>query len=266
MKNVVIFTTLGIVGLFAASGRADTLGTAGTYAVLGASTVTNTGSSVLTGDLGLYPGTSVTGFPPGSVIGTINNDNGSAQTAQSDALAFYTDLAGLSGSSIGANLGGQTLTPGVYSSGSGAFLLPIDSVLTLNFDNESNMNIVLQATSTLTTISGSSVNVENLGANDNVYYQVGSSATLGTYSTFLGDIIANTNVTLDTGANITCGSAIALTGAVTLDTNTITNCSASGSDVSSMGPVSATPEPGTLTLLSTGLLAGAGFLRRRLFA
>ena len=120
--------------------------------------------------------------------------------------------------------------------------------------------------------AGSSVLVENLGTNDNVYYAVGSSATLGTNSTFLGDILAEDSVALTTGANITCGSAIALTGAVTLDTNNITNCSASGSDVSSTidtvvnGPPTVTPEPGAFVLLSTGLLAGAGAFRRRFFA
>jgi type VI secretion system secreted protein VgrG len=140
--------------------------------------------------------------------------------------------------------------------------------------------IVLQIGSTLTTASGSSVVVENLGTNDNVYYAVGSSATLGTDSTFLGDIIAEDSIALTTGASITCGSAIALTGAVTLDTNNITNCSSTGSDLSyaiadpigggdsptGNDPPTVTPEPNALLLLSTGLLATAGFFRRKLFA
>lgn len=265
LKSVQTFIALSAFLLLAATSKADTLGTAGTYAVLGASTVTNTGSSVLSGNLGLAPGTSITGFPPGTVInGVINQTNTAATTAQTDATSFYNYLLGLqsTGNLSGQDLGNMTLTPGVYSYASSAGLT---GPLTLNFQDLSNQNIVLQIGSTLTTASASTVSVENLGTNDNVYYAVGSSATLGTSSTFLGDIIAMDSVTLTTGANISCGSAIALTGAVTLDTNNISNCSASGSDVSSAMPISATPEPGALLLLSTGLLAGAGVLRRRLF-
>lgn len=264
VKTVQTFIALSAFLLLAATSQADTLGTAGTYAVLGASTVTNTGSSVLSGDLGLAPGTSITGFPPGTVInGVINQTNTAATTAQTDATNFYNYLIGLpsTGNLSGQDLGNMTLTPGVYTYTSSAGLT---GPLMLNFEGQNNANIVLQIDSTLTTANASTVSVENLGTNDNVYYAVGSSATLGTYSTFLGDIIAMDSVTLTTGANITCGSAIALTGAVTLDTNNITNCSASGSDVSSTVPTSVTPEPGALVLLSTGLLAGAGLLRRRL--
>ena len=131
----------------------------------------------------------------------------------------------------GQNLGGLVLTPGVYTYSSSAELS--GNQLTFDFQDLNGATIVLQIGSTLTTASGSSVVAENLGTDDNVYYAVGSSATLGTNSSFLGDIIAQDSVALTTGANITCGSAIALTGAVTLDTNTITNCSANGSDVSS---------------------------------
>lgn len=268
MRFITAAAALSIIGLFAASGRADTLGVAGTYAVLGATTVTNTGSSVLSGNLGVFAGTAITGFPPGEVInGSIFAGTAPAQAAQIDALAGYTTLAALpsTGNLTGQNLGGLVLTPGVYTYSSSAELS--GSPLTLNFEDLNGATIVLQIGSTLTTASGSSVVVENLGTDDNVYYDVGSSATLGTNSVLLGDILAEDSITLTTGANITCGNAIALTGAVTLDTNDITSCSASGSDVSStVPPTNLAPEPGAFVLLSTGLLAGAGFFRRKFFA
>jgi len=278
MKSFCALTTTSLLCLIASQAKADTLGTASTYAVLGATTVTNTGSTVLSGNLGVYSGTAITGFPPGEVInGTTYAGTAEALSAQIDALAGFTSLNSLSstGNLTGQNLGGMVLTPGVYTYSSSAELS--GTPLTLNFEDLNGATIVLQIGSTLTTASASSVLVENLGTNDNVYYAVGSSATLGTDSTFLGDIIAEDSVALTTGANISCGSAIALTGAVTLDTNTITNCSSSGSDISAAslnGPVdpgdpvdpTPTPEPGSLLLMATGLLAAAGFFRRKVFA
>ncbi len=264
MKAVQALIALTVFPLIPATSHADTLGApASTYAVLGASEVTNTGSSVISGNVGVSPAaaTFVTGFPPGVVNnGTI--DNADAAGAQGVASTFDSYLAGLSGTSILPDLSGQTLMPGVYSTG--AALLPTGDVLTLDFGGINNAAIVLQIASTLTTGSYSAIKVENLGTNDNVYYQVGSSATLGSYSVFQGDILANTSISLDPYAEITCGSAIALTGAVTLSSNTINNCSSTGSNVTA-ATVTPTPEPGALLLFSTGLLAGAGLLRRRLF-
>jgi type VI secretion system secreted protein VgrG len=241
------------------------LGTAATYGVLGASTVTNTGSSVISGNLGLSPGTSITGFPPGTVInGTTYIGPGPAATAQANALTGYTYLAGLAPTETltGQDLGGQTLTAGVYFFESSAQLT---GPLTLNFQGADNADIVFQIGSTLTTASDSTVTVINQGLDDNVYFQVGSSATLGTGTQFEGDIVADTSVTLTTGADITCGSAIALNGAVTMDTNVITNCSTTGSDVTaaSSSPTP-TPEPGGVLLLGSALAGGVAFLRRRL--
>ena len=238
MKSICVLTATSALCLLTAQGKADTLGTASTYAVLGATTVTNTGSTVLSGNLGVYSGTAITGFPPGEVInGSTYAATPEALAAQVDALTGFTSLNALpsTGNLSGQNLGGMVLTPGVYTYSSSAELS--GTPLTLNFEDLNGATIVLQIGSTLTTASASSVVVENLGTNDNVYYAVGSSATLGTNSTFLGDIIAEDSVALTTGANITCGSAIALTSAVTLDTNTITNCSASGSDISSVTSV-----------------------------
>ncbi|MEI9980237.1 MAG: ice-binding family protein [Edaphobacter sp.] len=260
MKTVEHLFILSIFSLSVHSLRADqlnVLGTANSFAVLGASTDTNTGSTVLNGDLGLYSGPSITGFPPGIVNGTIHNDDGVAMTAQADALTGYNDLKGFISTDdlTGQNLGGLTLTPGVYSYDSAALLSGTNPVLTLNFSGLSNQSIVIQIGTTLTTASDSSVVTENAGLNDSIYWAVGSSATLGTGTAFEGYLLANTSITLTTDASINCGSAIALNGAVTMDTNTISSC-----QVTSPSTV---PEPATLTLLATGLLGVSGIIRRR---
>ncbi len=276
MKTAATLIASTFLLISAISGRADqlmVLGTADIFAVLGASTVTNTGSTVLSGNLGVYSGSSITGFPPGTVInGTTNISDGVAMKAQNDALTGYNFLSGLAPTQnlTGMDLGGKTLTPGVYFFASSAQLT---GPLTLDFLGMNDADIVFQIGSTLTTASGSTVNVVNLGANDNVYYQVGSSATLGTGTMFQGDILANTSITLTTGVDSSCGSAIALHGAVTLDTNVVNNCSTTGSDVGGPGtPMtdggtpSPVPEPGTFGLLATGVLGAAGAFRRRFAA
>jgi len=230
------------------------LGAAATFGVLGASTVTNTGPSVINGDLGLYAGTSITGFPLGIVNGTIDDTDSLAEQAQADALFAYNVLAGLApnGNLTGQDLGGLTLTPGAYQFDSSAMLT---GALTLNFQGLSNQNFVFQIGSTLTTASSSSVLITNPGDDDSVYWQVGSSATLGTTTAFYGTIIADASITLDTGTTIVCGNALALTGAVTMDTNTVSvgTCTVPDTD---------TPEPSTVLLLAAGLIAGAGWIAR----
>jgi hypothetical protein len=232
----------------AVNASADTIGTAGSYSVLGASTVTNTGSTVLHQDLGLSPGTSITGFPPGSVLGTIHDSDAAAALAQANALTGFNVLSGLAVTQTltGQDLGGLSLDAGVYFYASSAQLT---GPLTLDFQNLSNTMIVFQIGSTLTTASAASIVVINPGVNNQVYWIVGSSATLGTTTDFYGTIIASQSITLTTGADITCGRAIALTGAVTLDTNDI------GGVCAGTVPTE-TPEPETLALVGGGLIAG----------
>lgn len=196
------------------------LGTAVNFATLASSTITNTGSTVITGNLGLSPGTSVTGFPPGVVSGIQHITNAAAAQAKIDANTAYTNMAALTGATnlSGVDLGTLTLAPGIYKYTSSAALTG-----TLKLDAGGNPNAVwiFQIGSTLTTASSSVVSIINGGSSSNVYWQVGSSATLGTNSNFSGTIIAQASVTATTGAIIK-GNLIALTAAVTLDTNVVT--------------------------------------------
>jgi hypothetical protein len=204
------------------------LGTAGAFAVLGASTVTNTGATVINGNLGLSPGGAVTGFPPGVVVppGTMHVTDAVASGAQNDTTIAYNSLAGqaCNFNLTGQDLGGLTLISGVYCFSSSAQLT---GALTLNAQGDPNAVFIFQIGSSLTTASNSSVNIINGGSGCNVFWQVGSSATLGTATSFKGNILALTSITLNTGA-ILSGRALAHTGAVTLDSNTIslTECSA----------------------------------------
>jgi hypothetical protein len=195
------------------------LGTSANYSVLGGSTVTNTGGSVLNGSLGLSPGTSITGFPPGTVTGSIDNANGAAAQAQIDLTAAYTDAAGrvLNGTTT-ADLGGLILVGGVYA-GPSKSPLSLTGNLTLDGAGDPNSVFIFQTDSTLTTASGSSVTLINGAQQCNVFWQVGSSATLGTGSLFAGNILALTSITVTTGVTVQ-GRALARNGAVTLDTDT----------------------------------------------
>jgi len=244
-----------VVGLWPTAALAATqprLGTATSFAVLAGSTITNTGPTVIHGAIGLSPGSAVTGFPPGTATSTHKTD-AVARQAKTDLVTTYNDLAswGATRSMTGLNLGGKTLTPGVYTFSSSAQLT---GTLTLS----GNGIFIFQMGSTLTTASNSRVLVTNGAQGCGVYWKVGSSATLGSGTQFKGTIIALTSITMVTGATILPGRALARNGAVTLDSNRISmpagGCSATGttSNATTSTGTTSTATSGTATLAQTG--------------
>jgi Ice-binding-like len=232
------------------------LGTATSFAVLAGSTVTNTGPSAISGDLGVSPGSAVAGFPPGTVTaGVVHAGDAVAAQAQSDLTTAYNDAAGRTPStSESGDLTGKKLTAGVYKSTSS---LHLTGTVTLDAQGDPNAVFIFQMASTLITGSGSHVALINGAQPCNVFWQVGSSATLGTNTTFNGSILALTSITANTGATV-AGRLLARNGAVTLDTNTITRpvCStatttATASSSTSTTPTSTTTSTGTPTATAT---------------
>jgi hypothetical protein len=196
------------------------LGNAASFAVLAASTVTNTGATTINGNLGLSPGTAVTGFPPGQVNGTVDVANAAALAAQNDLTTAYNAAAAIPATAtIPTELGGTTQGPGVYDSPAGTF--GITGTLTLDAQGDPNAVFIFRAASTLITASASVVNLVDGAQAANVFWPVGSSATLGTYSILEGNVLALASITVTTGVTVN-GRTLARTGAVTLDTATIT--------------------------------------------
>jgi hypothetical protein len=236
------------------------LGTTANFAVLAGSTVTNTGPSVISGSVGLAPGSAVTGFPPGIVLaGTTEIADGVALQAKNDLVTAYNDAAGRSSTeTVSGDLAGRTLVSGVYTSASS---LGLSGALTLDAQGNPNAVFIFQAGSTLIVGSGSQVVLIGGAQACNVFWQVGSSATIGTGSSFVGTIMALTSVTMTTGATLQ-GRALARNGAVTLDTNTITSPACTAGAGTTVGnsttttPTTTTTGPGTKG--STGATGATG--------
>lgn len=247
ISNKISIATLAVVCTFGLSGLASAatsvnFGAANNFAVLAGSTITNTGSSVINGDLGLSPGTAVTGFPPGVLNGVQNVANTNAVSAQTDLVSAYNNAAGQTpATTVPAELGGTTKTAGVYTSTDGTFA--ITGTLTLDAQGNPDAVFIFKTASTLITAGSSNVSLLNGAQACNVFWQVGSSATLGTNSAFKGNILALTSATLTTGAKVE-GRVLARNGAVTLDTNIITKttCTVTPTPVPTPTP---TPTPTT---------------------
>ncbi|MCW2753230.1 MAG: hypothetical protein JWQ32_641 [Marmoricola sp.] len=236
------------------------LGTAARSAVLAGTTVTNTGLSVITGDLGLSPGSSVTGFPPGLLLGTQHVADAVALQAKKDLTTAYNDAAGrpMKTDVTGKDLAGMTLTPGVYEASKA---MALTGALTLNAQGNPASVFIFKAGSTLITGPNSTVRFINGGSSCNVFWQVGSSATLNTATQFIGTIMAHTSATLGTTARLQ-GRVMAMTGAVTLHSNVITapQCdSPTTPDTATptIGATATSPATGSTGTVSTGGSPGA---------
>ena len=234
------------------------LGTAETFAVVGGQAVTNTGPTTVLGNLGVSPGLAVTGFPPGMVSGgVIHAGDPVALQAQADITTAYNSVAGLACDHdlTGQDLGGQTLTPGVYCFSSSAQLT---GALTLNAEGNPDAVFAFQIGSTLTTASNASVITTNGAQSCNTVWQVGSSAALGTTTTFVGNILALTSITLATGAQVD-GRALARNGAVTMDNNHVemATCTTDAGAVDA-GDQDATVDTGTDDVGAGGASGDAG--------
>jgi hypothetical protein len=254
-----LFLTLAALALLATPAHAQSLGTAENFAVLGASTVTNTGASTITSNVGVSPGSAITGFPPGIIInGALHAADGPATQAHADFATAYLAFEGLASppanNMSGTDLGGKTLTPGVYRFNTSA---TSGGLLTFDAQNIPDARFVVQIGTTLITSSNSSVALINGADARNIYFQVGTSVTLGSGSTFIGNLLAYASVTTVSGTTVT-GRLLALTGAVTLDTNNVTSPGLSPGPTPTPTPTptgtpTPTPSPAQLLNIATRL-------------
>jgi Ice-binding-like len=271
---ILVVTAAVVAGAWPTAAFAATqprLGTALNFAAIAGSTITNTGPTVIKGNVALSPGSAITGFPPGiSAVRNIADAN--AVKAKTDLVTAFTDAASAPSTSnlTGKNLGGLNLTAGVYSFGSSAQLT---GKLTLSGTGV----FIFRIGSALTTATASAVLLRNGAQACAVYWEVGSSATLGSATQFQGNLMALTSITMVTGANILTGRAMARNGALTLDTNQITppsgTCTAASTTRTStpttpstgaVAPGSALPALGILAMIVGGLSVFAGRRRPRL--
>lgn len=227
--------------VYAAQSRVG-MGTADSFAILAGSGITNTGSTTITGDVGTYATTTETGFGSVTINGTNHAGDAVTQGAKTDLITAYNDAAGRGPIiPIVSDLGGQTLTPGVYNSGSS---IGLTGTVTLDAQGDPDAVFIFQAGSTLITAPGSSVSLINGAQACDVFWQIGSSATIDTTTSFIGNLFASASITLNTSATVN-GRMLARDGAVTMDTNTITVSTCAAGIVGGSSLVSSLTTAGT---------------------
>ena len=240
------------IGAGDTSSSVPPLGAAATFAVLGGSTVTSTGATSVNGNLGVWPGLAVSGFPPGVVIGgTIDKGGPTSEAAQASLTTLYDTLKGAACDTdmSGTDLSGKILKPGVYCFSSSAAITTVGT-LTLDAKGDPNAFWIFQISSTLTTPDGAAVVVINGGTACNVFWQVGSSATIGKLTRFDGNIVAFSSITVMTGASVS-GRVLARNAAVTLDDNAVAFSTCLGGGLGDAG-VDAGDAPGAVDAADVG--------------
>lgn len=249
LAAIVVVAALGLSPPTASAALAPVaLRSAGTFAALANTTVTSAGTSQVTGNIGVSPGTSITGFPPGTLTGSIYAGGPVAVQAQADLATAYADAVARTATSdlSGQDLGGMTLGPGVHKFEVTAAL---GSQVTLDARGDPNAVFIFQIGSTLTTAANSTVTLINGAQACRVVWQVGSSATIGAATTFVGNVLAFTSITVVGGSTVD-GSMLAKGGAVTLDTNTFTRSACAPGTVSITNPAATNFAPTTITGLA----------------